>query len=79
MNYLEIFFEKGQTCGIPAVGLDEEGTDSLGESIKGRITGNGRNIIFKGWEDIDGHIMSHRGPLVCKINEGVQVKYGSDK
>ena len=49
------------------------------ESIRGRITGNGIHNLFKGWEDIDGHILSHKGPLVWKIYEGFQVKEGSDK
>ena len=79
MYHLDIFCEKRKTCRTPAVGLDEEGDNGLGKFIRGGITGNERHNIFKGWKYIDGHSVSHKSPLVCKIREGVQVEDGSDK
>ena len=64
MHYLKIFFEKRKKCGTPAVGLDEEGANVLGEFIWGRITGNGLHNMFKGWKDLDSHGMSHKRSLV---------------
>ena len=79
MHYLDIFSKKAKTCGTPTGVLDEEVTDGLGESVWGSITGNDRHNIFKEWGDLAGHSLSHKGPLVWKIHEGVQVKDGSDK
>ena len=79
MQYLDIFFSKGKTCGTLAVGLYEEVTNGLGKYIWGGITGNGGHDIFKGWTYLDVHSLSHKRYLVWKIHEGVQVKDGSDK
>ena len=76
MHHLEIFFDKGKTRGTPAVGLDEEGTNGLGKSIRGRITGNGRHDIFNRWEYLEGHSLSHKGPLVWTIHEGSKLRMG---
>ena len=59
--------------------LDEEGVNGLVEFIWVGSTCNGQHNIFKGWKYLDSHIMSHKISLVCKIHEGVQVNYGSDK
>ena len=58
IHYPEILFEKGNKRGIPAVGLDEEGANSVGKFIRGGITGDGEHNIIKRWKDLVSHSIS---------------------
>ena len=72
MHYPDIIFEKGNTRGTSEVVIDGKGANSWGKFIWGGISGNRQYDLFKGWKDLDSHVMHQKRYLVWKIHEGFQ-------